>query len=570
MFKRCNYPKGAPPEVAAALAAAVSGAPSAPFGFAPAMATMRAAADTHAPMSAIPAVAASAAFDQGIVDRQGTVEKQGIVPMVRTQGASTPPLMCTEILAPPACDDDEEEQLFWGAVEGCLALAGGGKARRPPALPTFRPARPHVAAQMAQAAQGAASGGLYDPAAREEHDENDGGQGVNRGCGWGGEPYPMDSGGMHALLGGIGQVILPGGKRLRSARCGTCAGCNSGDCGTCKNCVDKPKFGGPGCRKQACMARTCSAPRVVDDDELAPSSDGFGAPVAQPASVALDATGLQALIQGARAASPAAAAAAAAALAPWTQAASSDAHAPRPDEEESLDMPAATPPTAQGVEPPPRASPQAEVEAAMEAAAAAATATAAAAAAAAASAVALGRAPVASVRVPPPPAPPVSATAVSSTPVAATPMAAPAAAPSTAAAALAGSPPVPSSSHHSTISFTPINGGVGSSAVSRRSAPMSAGNADDSTADADVAGSGGSAPLVASGQLAMAASAIKLPGVVLAAAKTNANPATPVCATAASNSYLASKYVGHTSELPQGVAESIFGPINRTLSTEGA
>jgi len=43
-----------------------------------------------------------------------------------------------------------------------------------------------------------------------------------------------------------------------------------------------------------------------------------------------------------------------------------------------------------------------------------------------------------------------------------------------------------------------------------------------------------------------------------------------VCATAASNSYLASKYVGHTSELPQGVAESIFGPINRTLSTEGA
>ena len=57
--------------------------------------------------------------------------------------------------------------------------------------------------------------------------------------------------------------------------------------------------------------------------------------------------------------------------------------------------------------------------------------------------------------------------------------------------------------------------------------------------------------------------------VVLAALKLHEKPATPVCATAANSAY-PSKYVGHTSELPQGVAEAIFGPINRTLSTEGA
>lgn len=64
---------------------------------------------------------------------------------------------------------------------------------------------------------------------------------------------------------------LTGHKRPRPARCGVCRGCNSGDCGSCKNCLDKPKFGGPGCRKQACMARMCSMPLVdearYDDDD---------------------------------------------------------------------------------------------------------------------------------------------------------------------------------------------------------------------------------------------------------------------------------------------------------------
>ena len=74
----------------------------------------------------------------------------------------------------------------------------------------------------------------------------------------------------------------PNNKRLRSARCGVCPGCNSGDCGECKNCLDKPRFGGPGCRKQACLQRTCSMPRMVDEREnerencMSYHSDGGG------------------------------------------------------------------------------------------------------------------------------------------------------------------------------------------------------------------------------------------------------------------------------------------------------
>merc|ERR1719443_1117607 len=44
-------------------------------------------------------------------------------------------------------------------------------------------------------------------------------------------------------------------KRL--ARCGRCDNCTRQDCGTCYNCADKPKFGGPGVKKQACINRKC-------------------------------------------------------------------------------------------------------------------------------------------------------------------------------------------------------------------------------------------------------------------------------------------------------------------------
>mmetsp|Transcript_18537 Transcript_18537/g.58583 ORF Transcript_18537/g.58583 Transcript_18537/m.58583 type:complete len:341 (-) Transcript_18537:902-1924(-) len=51
-------------------------------------------------------------------------------------------------------------------------------------------------------------------------------------------------------------------KKLRGSRCGTCAACLRPDCGKCTNCLDKPKFGGPGIKKQACTARKCLAPNL--------------------------------------------------------------------------------------------------------------------------------------------------------------------------------------------------------------------------------------------------------------------------------------------------------------------
>jgi hypothetical protein len=55
-------------------------------------------------------------------------------------------------------------------------------------------------------------------------------------------------------------------------RCGTCRGCTSSDCGQCKNCRDKPRFGGPGIKKKACLRRLCLKARdrdfgSDDDDE---------------------------------------------------------------------------------------------------------------------------------------------------------------------------------------------------------------------------------------------------------------------------------------------------------------
>eukprot|EP00307_Rebecca_sp_RCC1486_P001033 CAMPEP_0119416212 /NCGR_PEP_ID=MMETSP1335-20130426/12056_1 /TAXON_ID=259385 /ORGANISM="Chrysoculter rhomboideus, Strain RCC1486" /LENGTH=306 /DNA_ID=CAMNT_0007441317 /DNA_START=44 /DNA_END=964 /DNA_ORIENTATION=- len=46
-------------------------------------------------------------------------------------------------------------------------------------------------------------------------------------------------------------------KANRQIRCGTCRMCTSSDCGECMNCLDMPKFGGPGHKKQACTKRKC-------------------------------------------------------------------------------------------------------------------------------------------------------------------------------------------------------------------------------------------------------------------------------------------------------------------------
>lgn len=40
-------------------------------------------------------------------------------------------------------------------------------------------------------------------------------------------------------------------------RCGSCPACLRSDCGNCVFCKDKPKFGGPGTRKQCCEKKRC-------------------------------------------------------------------------------------------------------------------------------------------------------------------------------------------------------------------------------------------------------------------------------------------------------------------------
>lgn len=44
----------------------------------------------------------------------------------------------------------------------------------------------------------------------------------------------------------------------KTRRCGECEGCNREDCGKCTACIDKPKFGGRGAKKQACHYRMCA------------------------------------------------------------------------------------------------------------------------------------------------------------------------------------------------------------------------------------------------------------------------------------------------------------------------
>ena len=40
-------------------------------------------------------------------------------------------------------------------------------------------------------------------------------------------------------------------KRKRTVACGKCDACCRDDCGRCLNCCDKPKFGGPGARRNS-------------------------------------------------------------------------------------------------------------------------------------------------------------------------------------------------------------------------------------------------------------------------------------------------------------------------------
>ena len=63
----------------------------------------------------------------------------------------------------------------------------------------------------------------------------------------------------------------------RRGRCGECAGCTAKDCGTCSACRDKPKFGGPGTAKQACVKRRCSNPTLPIGEEATEENAAGGA-----------------------------------------------------------------------------------------------------------------------------------------------------------------------------------------------------------------------------------------------------------------------------------------------------
>lgn len=56
------------------------------------------------------------------------------------------------------------------------------------------------------------------------------------------------------------------GRTGRFNRCGSCSACRAKDCGTCKNCLDKPRFGGPGIKKKACIARACRSLAASNDE----------------------------------------------------------------------------------------------------------------------------------------------------------------------------------------------------------------------------------------------------------------------------------------------------------------
>lgn len=62
----------------------------------------------------------------------------------------------------------------------------------------------------------------------------------------------------HLRISSSGGAGNPSPKLTQKYRCGKCDECLVGDCGCCASCLDKPKFGGRGFRKQACLMRRCA------------------------------------------------------------------------------------------------------------------------------------------------------------------------------------------------------------------------------------------------------------------------------------------------------------------------
>lgn len=55
-------------------------------------------------------------------------------------------------------------------------------------------------------------------------------------------------------------------QNMKVQRCMTCLNCRVADCTMCLSCKDKPRFGGPGLRKKACLQRPrCLNPIMIED-----------------------------------------------------------------------------------------------------------------------------------------------------------------------------------------------------------------------------------------------------------------------------------------------------------------
>ena len=55
-------------------------------------------------------------------------------------------------------------------------------------------------------------------------------------------------------------------QNMKVQRCMTCLNCRVADCTMCLSCKDKPRFGGPGLRKKACLQRPrCLNPITIED-----------------------------------------------------------------------------------------------------------------------------------------------------------------------------------------------------------------------------------------------------------------------------------------------------------------
>ena len=132
-----------------------------------------------------------------------------------------------------------------------------------------------VASTELSATLGAQVPGAADPAAAAATAAADGSGAAMSHVDYG---AAVDAGVNFAAYAGLAAGILGAGQAgsiaaskpkkeaatTRTTACKTCANCLRDDCGTCKNCVDKPKFGGPGTRKQPCIHRKCLTPTIVE------------------------------------------------------------------------------------------------------------------------------------------------------------------------------------------------------------------------------------------------------------------------------------------------------------------